>query len=288
MQFVRSGWVGWASVAALTLGLPASAAAQQREVAQGTIVYVEEADGSLTPHRRADAPGEGDGRALLVRVGEDEVPRTGTPTAYLVVPRRAVLSPVAQTGEIEVGEAEFGEIEEEVAAGKAEGEMEAPREVEGARPGIRPRVGVMALGGGMLEDVEGWLVGGALQLGVQLGDWFAIYYQPTGLYAAIDTPAGTDDAFTLWNPLLAELTLFDVVSIAGGPSVDIYEECEANVACSQDDVYFGAHGRVALNLGGMGAGQRHAFQVSFEVHPTWFNDDLMTLSMLGGIGVQMY
>ena len=309
MQFVRSGWF-WFSAAALALAAPAGASAQQTEVTQGSIVYVEEADGSLTPHRRVDSPGEGDGRARLMQIDESAIPRSGEPTAYLVVPRSAVLTPsfamstgeiVGGVGEVMQAEVEPLEVETEVATGKADAEVYAapppPPEVgaEIERPAIRPRLGVMALGGGMVEDVEGWLVGGALQLGVQLGDWFSIYYQPTALYAGIDTPTGgRDDAFTLWNPLLVELTLFDWVSIAGGPSADIYEECEQNAACAQDEIYFGAHGRLALNIGGMLGGMgRHAIQLSFEVHPTWFDfggdsEDTMSISMLGGLGVQMY
>lgn len=312
MQFIRSGWSSFLSAAAVALVVPTAASAQQHtEVAQGGIVYVEEADGSLTPYRRIDAPDEGDGRARLQQIDESAVPRAGEPTAYLVVPRSAVITPstARSTGEIEVGESEVAhaharpvETQAEVATGKAEaGVYAAPppppppvvEEVE--RPAVRPRLGVMALGGGMVQDVEGWLVGGALQIGVQLGDWFSIYYQPTALYAAIDTPTGDrDGAFTLWNPLLFELTLFDWVSIAGGPSADIYEGCDQNAACAQDDLYFGAHGRLALNIGGMLGGLgRHAIQLSFEVHPTWFDfgdgsEDLMNISLLGGLGVQMY
>ncbi|UJR81886.1 hypothetical protein [Sandaracinus amylolyticus] len=166
---------------------------------------------------------------------------------------------------------------------------------------IRPRLGASINGGYTFNEPEGWMLGGSLRLGIQIGDWIAAYYQPTAQYASLVVQGGnTDGAFSLWNSFLFELTPADVISIAAGPSVDVWMGCEdgaqgdgqvntpVNAGCAGTNPFFGLHGRLAFNIGSDGPGKRHAIQISFEVHPTWFGDDFQTIALLGGLGYDMY
>ncbi|AKF03501.1 hypothetical protein [Sandaracinus amylolyticus] len=174
-----------------------------------------------------------------------------------------------------------------------------PRELMGAdappRDFVRPRAGFSLLGGYTVSEPEGWMMGASARLGVQIGDWFSVYYQPTALYASLQTARDRQDgAFTFWSSFLVEATLADWVSVGVGPSVDIWTGCDegvladtqidAPVGCTADEPFFGLHGRVALNIPTYASGDRNAIQVSFEVHPTWFGDGFETVAFLGGLG----
>lgn len=284
----------WALVTlAAVLGAAAPAAA---EIRQGDVAYIEDDDGSLALYRRLDRPFEGDDRARFQRVPvpeQDAYVRTRGPQGIPIIDRAAVITRSAGIAAV------------------TEGTMIAQRETMAApppvqvtevayeRPMIRGRFGVSAVGGGTvgnsLDDPEGFMGGIALRLGLQLGDWFSVYYQPTGLIADLETsPAGDfyDEAFTLWNSIILETTLFDFVSIGAGPSMDFYWDCEQFVqgqaSCADGGAFFGLHGRAAVNIGGALFGQRGAVNLSFDIHPTWFWDDSETLSMLGGLGVELY
>lgn len=279
--------IGWTCAAlaglATTVSVErASAQEMQADVDQGSFVYVEDERGTLTLYQRVDLPGEGDGTAQLRRVDDVTSERMGPMAIGVVrvsdvsVPTDAPASEMAPTPAPRISEP--GELAAETA------------------PWVRPRIGISVLGGKTFEDPEGWLLGGSLRLGAQLGDVFAVYYQPTAMYAALHTGLAStyDDAFTMWNSLLVEATLFDFLSIGAGPSVDFYLECnpaiQANAGCAREEAAFGLHGRVALNLGAMPIypGQRGALNLTFETHPTWFGDDLMTIAFLGGVGYDLF
>ncbi|UJR86257.1 hypothetical protein [Sandaracinus amylolyticus] len=166
---------------------------------------------------------------------------------------------------------------------------------------VRPRAGGSLVLGGTLGEPEGWLAGGNVRVGAQLGEYFATYYQATMMYAALaggteiddpDDDGDSDNAFVMWNVFLFEATVLDALSFAVGPSADLYEDCEGSVqatrGCARDSVYFGMHGRVSVGFGAHDRGRRQALTLSFEAHPTWFDEDHMTVSMLGGIGFDLY
>ena len=180
----------------------------------------------------------------------------------------------------------------------------SPLQVEEAPDLVQPRVGFSVLGGYTFDEPEGWMLGGSIRLGMSVGEWFSVYYQPTALYAALDRPGGGEDgAFVLWNTLMLEVTPIDFLSIGVGPSVDVWIDCDRGVAtnveqvgalaggtvgCAEESASFGLHGRVGLNLGGQGPGRGGGVQVSFEAHPTWFGDDFTTVALLGGLGFEMF
>ncbi|AKF05495.1 hypothetical protein DB32_002644 [Sandaracinus amylolyticus] len=193
-------------------------------------------------------------------------------------------------------------VEQEAPPAQLDAEVAPMHEVEVDRPDmIRPRLGASINGGYTFNEPEGWMLGGSLRLGIQIGDLVAAYYQPTAQYASLVAQGGSEEgAFSLWNSFMFELTPADVISIAAGPSIDVWTGCDDGAqgdgqvgtardrGCAGSNPFFGLHGRVALNIGSDGPGKRHAIQVSFEVHPTWFGDDFQTIALLGGLGYDMY
>ncbi|MDQ3036217.1 MAG: hypothetical protein M3Y87_27700 [Myxococcota bacterium] len=160
---------------------------------------------------------------------------------------------------------------------------------------VRFRFGASGVGGGHWAGGPDIGMGGAqLRLGVQIGQMFAVYYQPTGLVGSIvDRPGSAGSAAgLLWNTAMAEVTLADFIQIGGGPSMDFVWGCDRNfqaeVDCDSTDPFIGAHGRVALALGGHGPGRRGGVTISADVHPTWYRSDDPSIAVLGGIGFELY
>lgn len=266
------------ALALASVGIVVSASRAEAQVAQGELVYVEGTDGRVTLHRRVDSPGEGDGRAQLVPVDASAAHEGQAPQVIGVVPAEAVLTTAGgETQTLEPAPAQLTEAE------TANGDSF-----------VRPRLGVSFHGGGTLGEPEGWMLGASMRVGVQVGEWFGAYYQPTGIYAALQSEleGERDGALVLWNSFIAEATLFHLLSIGVGPSIDYFGDCDsglqASAGCAREGSFFGMHGRVALNLGDHGPGQRGALTISFDAHPTWFGDGLETVSFLGGLGVELY
>ena len=169
-------------------------------------------------------------------------------------------------------------------------------EVEEDEAALRFRFGISGLGGAQLGGGPDLGMGGlALRVGVQLGDWGAIYYQPTGLVGSgVDREGATGDSIAgqMWNTGMIELTFFDVLQIGGGPSADFIWGCEETiqdeVACADSDIAFGLDGRLALVLGGAEPGQRDGFVIEARVHSTWYDTEDASIAVLGGLGYDVY
>lgn len=159
----------------------------------------------------------------------------------------------------------------------------------------RFRFGVSGVGGGHWAGGPDIGMGGAqLRLGVQVGQILAFYYMPTGLVGSIvDRPGSAGSvAGLMWNTAMAEVTLGDFLQIGGGPSMDFVWGCsrdfQSETDCDTTDPFFGAHGRVALALGGHGPGRRGGVTISADVHPTFYRSDDPSIAVLGGIGFDLY
>lgn len=169
-------------------------------------------------------------------------------------------------------------------------------EVEGEEAVPRFRFGITGLGGAQWGGgPELGMGGAALRLGIQLGDWGAIYYQPTGLVASAMNRERDGDSILgqLWNTGMIELTIFDLVQIGGGPSADFVWGCDATiqdeVACAGESVAFGLDGRLALVLGGMGmVGQRQGFVLEARFHASWYDSEDAAIAVVGGAGYELY
>lgn len=282
---------------AVAMGIAAPASAQ---IDQGDIVYIEGEGGELELYRRIDRPGELDDRAHFARVPASEqeaLVQIETAQVIPVVERSAVVQRTPAQATTSAQTEPTVVMVEPVAA--AETTVIETQTMEQERDLVRLRIGATAHGGYTLGDTlaepEGWMAGLSLRIGAQIGDWFAAYYQPSGFFVGLETATPGDDfdeGWTMWNSFLAEVTLFDFLSLAGGPSVDFYWGCDGSrlgqVSCADEGAFFGIHGRAAVNLGGMLFDQRGAVNLSFDIHPTWFENDEGTLALLGGIGVELY
>lgn len=163
----------------------------------------------------------------------------------------------------------------------------------------RLRLGGSLVGGGSWEGPDIGMFGAQVRAGVQLGDWIALYYQPTGMVGFLvdrpDTEPEGDLAGVLWNSLLVEVTVEHFLQFGVGPSVDFVWGCSPGNAeeqgCAEEDANFGLHGRVAVAIGGIFGGgpyERRGVSISLDVHPTWYGGGDEGIAMLGGIGFDMY
>ena len=169
-------------------------------------------------------------------------------------------------------------------------------EVEAEEAVARFRFGITGLGGAQWGGgPELGMGGAALRLGIQLGDWGAIYYQPTGLVGTAFEREGEGDSVLgqLWNTGVIELTIFDLVQIGGGPSADFIWGCEPTIqdeaACAAESVAFGLDGRLALVLGGMNQpGQRDGLVIEARFHASWYDTEDASVAVVGGVGYELY
>lgn len=170
--------------------------------------------------------------------------------------------------------------------------LEPPREEPAY---LRFRFGLSGVGGAVIASGPDIGMGGAqLRVGVGLGDMIAFYYQPTGLIGAlVDRPNGSEAAAgLLWNTAMLELTFADMLQLGVGPSMDFVWGCDNafqnEIECDTSDPLFGLHGRTAFVFGGSGPGQRAGLTLSLDVHPTFYESDEVALSVIGGLGFDLY
>ncbi len=159
---------------------------------------------------------------------------------------------------------------------------------------FRLRLGLDATGGAFAHGPQLAFGGLRARVGIELGDFFALYYQPTGLVGAFIHSQEGENAVAglMWNSFLAELTLFDMVQVAAGPSVDFVWGCtdavQSRTSCTDHGAFFGIDGRVAIVIGHDMMGSRGGLTLSADVHPTWYSDHNVGLAVLGGVGLDMY
>lgn len=158
---------------------------------------------------------------------------------------------------------------------------------------LRLRFGFDGTGGAWARGPQ--LAAGGLRarLGLQIGDYFAIYYQPTGLVGTFyNQRIGDSAAGAFFNSLLVELTLFDMLQIGAGPSADFMWGCsddpQSRLSCNDHGVFFGLDGRIAVVVAPTLGESRMGLTISADVHPTWYASDTAGIAVLGGIGLEMF
>jgi hypothetical protein len=134
--------------------------------------------------------------------------------------------------------------------------------------------------------------GAGLRLGLQLGDWLAIEYQNTPLGTATIQSTGSgltsgeqvNAGFLDYNSLLLMVTLWKVIDLGYGPSIDYLAVSNNSVSLlggskntSSSGVSFGTHGRVGINIG--------AFCIEGDVH-SLFTPTGNGTSLTAGIGAE--
>jgi hypothetical protein len=171
------------------------------------------------------------------------------------------------------------------------------------RDGVRLRGGFSVNGGVFFLPTNP--VGGAAsiagRLGVQFNHYFSLYYQNTpviGATVAHDQRSGTVVAAD-YNSLLVDLTLFHVLDIGAGPSLDYVALAKGSLSnevlaasptlSTGTGVAGGGHGRVAFIIGGLsGEGPRRSgFTIGVDAHPMFLSTG-RALSLTVGLGAEWY
>ncbi len=204
-------------------------------------------------------------------------------------------------------------------APEGSGEKKDDDKKDEVKDGVRLRGGFSINGGVMfLPNANaasyGPAIGAALRIGVQFNHYFGLVYQNTPIVtgtaqAPMQSGAGLSTSsnaslkwgFADYNSLLAMLTLFNFLDIGAGPSLDFLSVSNdtacASLACggvstmsqSSSGVSPGAHGRVAINIGGLNGNgpRRSGFAIGVDAHPL-FTGAGRGLSLTAGLGGEWY
>jgi hypothetical protein len=181
------------------------------------------------------------------------------------------------------------------------------------KDGVRMRGGFSVNGGVMLLPNSGPspAFGFAGRLGVQINHYFGIVYQNTpivtltvhggssGMDLSSSASAGLKAGFADYNSLMLMVTLFHLIDIGAGPSLDflaVANEGESISAGgvvttnnSSSGIWPGAHGRFAFNIGGLSGNgpRRSGFAIGVDAHPI-FTGPGSGLSLTAGLGAEWY
>jgi hypothetical protein len=179
------------------------------------------------------------------------------------------------------------------------------------KDGFRLRGGFSVNGGIMfLPNTPhlGPAFGFAGRIGAQINHYFGIVYQNTPMVTltaqenADGSSGGSFSAgFVDYNSFLAMLTLFHMLDIGAGPSVDFLAVANgaasvgtglpipSTSSSSSSGVSFGMHGRLALNIGGLSGNgpRRSGFAIGIDAHPL-FTGAGKGLSLTAGLGAEWY
>jgi hypothetical protein len=179
------------------------------------------------------------------------------------------------------------------------------------RDGVRLRGG-FSVNGGMMSLPNTAHIGPAfgfgMRLGVQFNHHFGLVYQNTPMatftyqMSADGTSGSVNAGFVDYNSLLATLTLFHMLDIGAGPSLDYLAVANASespgmgllpipmtTSSSSSGLQAGAHGRVALHVGGLSGNgpRRSGFAIGVDAHPI-FTGPAVGVSFTGGFGAEWY
>ncbi len=182
------------------------------------------------------------------------------------------------------------------------------------KDGVRLRGGFSVNGGIMfLPNTPhlGPAFGLAGRLGVQFNHYFGLVYQNTPmvtLTAQTNSDGTTGGSFTAgfvdYNSFLAMLTLFHLLDIGAGPSIDLLKVANGSASASagsgliptptgnissSSGVQLGMHGRFAINIGGLSGNgpRRSGFAIGIDAHPILTGPGA-GLSLTGGLGGEWY
>ncbi len=139
------------------------------------------------------------------------------------------------------------------------------------------------------NGIQGLGIGLQVRLGVQMSQWWAIYYQAHGILGG--TLADSGDLLganvigTVYNSGMIEATL-PVLHIGAGPSADVVGVAGL-MTPESTNVFFGIDGRAAIVIGGHGPGRHGGLAINFNVHPTFLTGTVLT-TFSAGIGGELY
>ena len=185
----------------------------------------------------------------------------------------------------------------------------APAAVPGAPAGApvdkdkeeegRLRIGFNFLnaGVGSAGDLSGPFIGATFKIGWQFNRLMGLYGNITPfVWIGSSSAAGAANVSigaitgTQLTPLFS-LTPADIFEVAAGPSLDYLSGGSVSTGAAGasaggfSSVYFGAHAKVALHLGGRNeeTGRRRGFTIEGNIHPSFTPNDT-ALFIFGGLG----
>lgn len=165
----------------------------------------------------------------------------------------------------------------------------------------RLRIGFnfLNVGVGSAGDLSGPFVGATFKIGYQLNRLMGVYgnITPFVWIGSNDKIPGNVSIGAISGTQLTpvfSLTPADIFEVAAGPSLDYLTGGGADVSNGAggttsvggfSSVYFGAHAKVALHLGGRNeeTGRRRGFTIEGNIHPS-FTPDNTALFIFGGLG----
>ncbi|MBN4049503.1 hypothetical protein JYT86_00430 [bacterium AH-315-N03] len=178
-------------------------------------------------------------------------------------------------------------------AQSARDELANPALEEEGSPLWTPRVrfGFGIAGGPFIDGVDGGLGGFSVRLGLQVNEWVAVLYQSQHLAGGFLADGEARVGYFGQHQIVVEGTLFDVLQLSVGPSLDFYKGCEASLqelttGCSET-LAPGANGRFAFAFGGSGPGERGGPSLSVDLHGTLL-DETTEVSVLLGFSGEVY
>lgn len=152
------------------------------------------------------------------------------------------------------------------------------------------RWGVEGGGGGAWGTPRGPSVGIFGQIGLQLNDSFAIFYQPALLAHALGTSDDADMFLAFGNLAMVDFTarIFQI-GVGGGFDVGRFANC-SNDSCTKGErnLHPAVGGRVALILPLHAPRGRLGIPFAFHVHSTFLNSDDRLTALLFTIGIERF
>jgi hypothetical protein len=161
-----------------------------------------------------------------------------------------------------------------------------------ARDTSRIRIGVEGGAGGEWGTPRGASVGLYGQLGLQLNNTFALFYQPSLIIHALSDDSDESDVFVAFGNLgMLDLTFGALqLGVGGGIDVGRFTECDEN-GCDDGgsrEVHPAIGGRVAAVIG-VGTGRaRLGIPIGLQIHSTFLNEDTRVTSLVLTVGIQRF
>lgn len=158
-------------------------------------------------------------------------------------------------------------------------------------PPTRLRIGIEGGAGGEWGTPRGASLGVYGQLGLQLGNTFAIFYQPSLSVHALSSDEENPDVFAAWGNLaMADLTFgFLQLGFGGGADWGRFARCDDN-GCEEGsrELYPAIAGRVAGVIAIPTLRGRLGIPIALNIHSTFLNDDDRVTSLVLTVGVQRF
>lgn len=156
------------------------------------------------------------------------------------------------------------------------------------RRDLRLRLQFQGEFGGVAGIDQGPVGGAGAGVGVQIGDYFAVYGQHRLLFGDLVDGRRRGLWGVAYNSLMAEVTLFDLLQFGAGPSIDfgVAGVCDpAQERCPDyTGFYPGFDVRVALAFGPDYGSHRRGFLLAAHLHPTFYSrgDAVVTATLAAG------